>query len=440
MKFKENVDHLMSNVTVNEKIYRAVMEGNPENAGHRIRNCRIGEEREMTEAGGGMEMKNGRNMKNRRKPVWRQAAVPMAAALLVMSTMYVGAGYLIDHTPLRDIFTAGDDSALPVPEAQQRPDIYGEILDDSFSSAENRTDAGIEAGTEADGGSAEENTAKGRTQSSWGKYGEIVIDNELFSIELLETTCAGRELTASYILTRKTEGYLTVNVSIDNDYLGQWKDGLAGEDYDISRCLLRGGFGDFFPWNKLPEGCGYELAENQELWLITQLGKTDYASGTYTLYAESYFHDTPEVENAGERESAQLTGLPDDDIQSGFYRTSIEIVRSGDYGLVLNGSLDKTEEQVHFDQYEIYVSPLTVYLTMEGTYQGEVSEIWGMCRSHDITIGFADGTETKATVLLSGMGYGKGEIDVDMRASFGTAIDPDSIVKVILDDIVLMGE
>ena len=36
--------------------------------------------------------------------------------------------------------------------------------------------------------------------------------------------------------------------------------------------------------------------------------------------------------------------------------------------------------------------------------------------------------------------YGNGEIDVDMRASFDTAIDPDSIVKVTLDDVVIMGE
>ena len=141
-----------------------------------------------------------------------------------------------------------------------------------------------------------------------------------------------------------------------------------------------------------------------------------------------------------EREPFQIVKIPDGNIQSGFYKTSIEIVRSGDYGFALNGGLDKTEEQVHFDRYEIYVSPLTVYLMMDGTYQGEIDAIWGMCRSHDIIIGFADGTETQATVLLSAMGYDKGKIDVDMNASFETAIDPDSIVKVMLDDIVLMGE
>lgn len=63
-----------------------------------------------------------------------------------------------------------------------------------------------------------------------------------------------------------------------------------------------------------------------------------------------------------------------------------------------------------------------------------------MYRSHDITIGFADGTETKATVFLSAMGYGSGNIDVDMRASFATSIDPGSIVRVMLDDVVIMGE
>ena len=175
----------------------------------------------------------------------------MAAALLVMSTMYVGAAYLIDHTPLRDFFTARDDSALSVPDGQQRPDIYGEILDDSFSAVGNRA----EAATEADKSGTEENAVQERTQFLRGKYGEIVMDNEMFSIEMLEMTCAGRELTASYILTRKTDGNLTVHVSIDNDYMGQWKDGLAGEEYDSSRSLLRSGFGDSFRWNKLPEGC-----------------------------------------------------------------------------------------------------------------------------------------------------------------------------------------
>ena len=106
----------------------------------------------------------------------------------------------------------------------------------------------------------------------------------------------------------------------------------------------------------------------------------------------------------------------------------------------MDGAIDKTEEQVHFDRYDIYVSPLTVYLTLEGTYQGEVSSIWGMYRSHEITIGFADGTQTQTTVLLSAMGYGDGEIDVDMSASFDTAIDPSSIVRVAMDGIVIMGE
>lgn len=408
MEIRGNIDDLMAKVRISEELRGAILKADPAN-----------------------EKNSG---KEGMKSIWRQAAVPAAAAVLLMSTMYVGAVYLIDHTPLRDIFTARDDSALPVPEDQQRPDIYGEILDDRFSAGGNRAQAETEAG----GRGTKENTVQERTQFPQGKYGEIVMDNEMFSIEMLEMTCAGREITASYILTRKTDGNLTVHVSIDNDYLGKWKDGLAGEDYDTSRSLMRSGFGDYFPWNKLPEGCGYELAENQELCIITQLGKTDYAPGTYTLYAESYLNKAPVVENEGE--PFQIVEIPDGDIQSGFYRTSIEVVRSGNYGFALNGGLDKTEEQVHFDRYEIYVSPLTVYLMMDGTYQGEVDAIWGMCRSHVITIGFADGTETRATVLLSAMGYGKGEIDVDMNASFETAIDPDSIVKVMLDDIVLMGE
>ena len=425
MEFRENVDDLMSCVTVSEGMRRAILEGNPEKAGHRAMS--------RTGAGteGGMDMGNGRNRK-RGHSAWRRAAVPAAAALLVMSTMYVGAGYLMDHTPLRDIFATRDDSALPVPQAQQRPDIYGEILDASFSASEAQTETGEEPQGAADGAEASAETVP------WGRYGEIVMDNELFSIELLETTCAGREMTASYILTKKTDQYLTVNVSIDNNYLGQWKEGLAGEDIDSDRMLMKSGFGDTFRWNNLPEGCGYELEENQELCIITQLGKADYAPGTYTLYAESYYHEAPAVEDQGE--SFRFVEIPDEDVQSGFYKTSIEIQRSGDYGLALSGALDKTEDQVHFDRYDVYVSPMTVYLTLYGTYEGEISSIWGMGREHDITIVFQDGTQTQATVLLSSMGYGSGKLDVDMRASFDTAIDPDAIVRVLLDGVAIMGE
>ena len=425
MEIRENVDELMSGVTVSEGMRRAILEGNPEKAGHRAMS--------RTGAGteGGMDMGNGRNRK-RGHSAWRRAAVPAAAALLVMSTMYVGAGYLMDHTPLRDIFATRDDSALPVPQAQQRPDIYGEILDASFSASEAQTETGEEPQGAADGAEASAETVP------WGRYGEIVMDNELFSIELLETTCAGREMTASYILTKKTDQYLTVNVSIDNNYLGQWKEGLAGEDIDSDRMLMKSGFGDTFRWNNLPEGCGYELEENQELCIITQLGKADYAPGTYTLYAESYYHEAPAVEDQGE--PFRFVEIPDEDVQSGFYKTSIEIQRSGDYGLALSGALDKTENQVHFDRYDVYVSPMTVYLTLYGTYEGEVSSIWGMGREHDITIVFEDGTQTQATVLLSSMGYGSGKLDVDMRASFDTAIDPDAIVRVLLDGVAIMGK
>lgn len=425
MEFRENVDDLMSDVTVSEGMRRAILEGNPEKAGHRAMS--------RTGAGteGGMDMGNGRNRK-RGHSAWRRAAVPAAAALLVMSTMYVGAGYLMDHTPLRDIFATRDDSALSVPQAQQRPDIYGEILDASFSASEAQTETGEEPQGAADGAEASAETVPR------GRYGEIVMDNELFSIELLETTCAGREMTASYILTKKTDQYLTVNVSIDNDYLGQWKEGLAGEDIDLDRMLMKSGFGDTFRWNNLPEGCGYELEENQELCIITQLGKADYAPGTYTLYAESYYHEAPAVEDQGE--PFRFVEIPDEDVQSGFYKTSIEIQRSGDYGLALSGALDKTEDQVHFDRYDVYVSPMTVYLTLYGTYEGEISSIWGMGREHDITIVFEDGTQTQTTVLLSSMGYGSGKLDVDMRASFDTAINPNTIVRVLLDGAAIMGE
>lgn len=452
MEFRENVDDLMAEVKISGALHKAILEANPANKKQRRivymteKSRQNREERnqgsqDRERSWGSQDRDRNQNRKNKMKPTWRQAAVPAAAALLVMSTMYVGAGYLIRHTPLRDIFTAKDDFAIPVPEAQQRTDIYGEILDSHVSDRESQEK------TDTDGSTSGEATANS------GKYGEIIIDNELFSIELLETTCAGRELTASYILTKKTDQILTVNVSIDNDYTGQWRDGLAGEEYNTEKTLMDRGFGDSFRWNQLPEGCGYQLEENQELRIITQLGKVPFASGTYTLYADAYLREEiPAAEEAenylgeevpAEEENAEESPsfvVLEGDVEEFHYRTPIELTGNDGYGLELNGTIDKTEEQVHFDRYEIYISPMTVYLTLDGTYQGEISAIWGMQRSHDITIGYADGTQTTSKVLLSGMGYGFGKIDVDMHASFGTAIDPESIVSVMLDDIVLMGE
>lgn len=416
MEFRENVDSLMSGVRMKEGMRRTIMEAAPQS----------GREKSLDrkgQAGAGRRPKNGRT-------VWRQAAVPAAAALLVMSTMYVGAGYLIEHTPLRDIFVSRDETALPVPEVQQRPDIYDEILDSSYTSADTGTEA-------ADGGAgtvAEGDNAKAAPQ---GTFGEKIIDNDQFSIELLETTCSGRELTISYILTRKTDEIITVNVCVDNDYLGQWRDGAAGEEYDSERSLLRGGFGDSFAWNKLPADCGFGLAENQELCILTQLGKKDYESGTYTLYADSFVSkiEAPPV-TEGESWIEEIEEEP----EISYYRADVEIVGNERYGFALSGTTDKTEGKVHFTEYDIYVSPMTVYLTLEGTYEGEITSIWGAESSHDITIGFRDGTETHTTVLLSGMGYGFGDIDVDMRASFDTAIDPEAITRIVLDGVVLMGE
>lgn len=418
MEMKNNIDTLMAEVTISREMHRAIMEGKPGRGRQRTIDSRQAGGRQNAGTERGMEMRKGK------KKVWRQAAAPIAAAILVMSTMYVGAGYLIEHTPLRDIFATRDDSAIPVPEEQQRPDIYEEILDSGFSVGENMSDTGAAAGH------GEDQTAPR------GNYGEMVIDNELFSIELLETVCAGRELSVSYILTKKTDQLGTVNVTIDNDYLGQWRDGSAGEEYDTTKTLLHSGFGDSFQWNRLPEGCGYELAENQELCIITQLGKTDYASGTYTLYADSWLRGEMPVTE----EVPEFFVTTEEDPEEYFDRALIEITGNSGYGLSLSGAIDMTEEQVHFDRYEVYVSPMTVYLTLDGTYPGEISEIWGMCRSHDITIGFTDGTETKTTVFLSAMGYGSGNIDVDMRASFATAIDPESIARVMLDDVVILGE
>lgn len=87
MEFRENVDNLMSGVTVKEGLRRAILEGNPEKAEQRAMSRTGAMDRDRTE--GGMDMRKDRNGK-RRHSMWRRAAVPAAATLLVMSTMYVG--------------------------------------------------------------------------------------------------------------------------------------------------------------------------------------------------------------------------------------------------------------------------------------------------------------------------------------------------------------
>lgn len=458
MGFKRNADELMRGVRVDKDMYQAIMEG--------------------------------RKMKNRGKFTLRKAVVPAAAALLVSSTMYVAADYVIDRTPLREIFAGRDADAMTVPESQKMPDIYGEVMDSVHAAgqggaAPGSTDgAGADGGKTAPGGAVGAGTDGGRTASGgvngagmdggktvpegadgaetaaggagagyggdgtqgigrentavpMGKYGEMIIDNELFSIELLETACTGRELSLSYILTRKTEEILPVHVSVETDYYGEMLDGPSDVPADSDRLLLDNGFGDSLRWNQLPEDCIYELEENQELCTMTQLAKEDYKSGIYTLYAE-YFSEkdmdmTEEPSEMGQAFSGSGTGHT-------YFKAPIEIISNDNYGLALSGTTDKTEGDVHFDTYSVYVSPWTVYLAMDGTYQGEISSIWGAKSSHEIKIGFKDGTETQATVRLAGMGYGFGKIDVNMRASFETAIDPDAVSSVTLDGVAIMGE
>lgn len=366
MEFKRNADQLMSQIRINDAMHRTIMEGNA------------------------MKKKNGFTWK-------RTVASAAALAVMVSSTMYVAAAYMEGNTSLRELFMAREDSALKVPEAQQMPDLYGQIVDSRLPDSE-------------DSSSKEDGTVT--TPINLDNYGEMIIDNELFSIELLETTCAGRELVVSYILTQKTEN-LSVSVAIESAEYAQWLDGTMDyETYkEISTLAL--GFEDSYEWNRLPENCGYELSENQQLRMYTQLGNREYASGTYTMYVNYHTWESPQSSESSE--SFVMSVSEEDALH--YFSAPIEIVGNENYGLALSGAIDKQERNVHFDKYDIYVSPLNVYLTLDGTYQGEMSSIWGAQSSHDITVTFRDGSSTTATVLLSGMGYGSNTIDVDMHTA-----------------------
>ncbi len=404
MGIRQEADELMRHMRVTEEMHQAIMEG--------------------------------RKMKNQKKFSIRKAAVPAAAAFLIGSTMYAGAGYIMEQFPLREIFAQESNNLMNVPESQKMPEIYGEVADPVDTAA---------AGLPGDGSSIADN----KTQIPMGKYGEMIIDNELFSIELLENVCTGRELSLSYILTYKTEDLMTVSVTVEGDYYGELLDGPSDVPADSSRLLLENGFGDSLDRTQLPDDCIYELADNQRLCNFTQLAKEEYSSGIYQLYAEYFTGVDESVEYAGTDAGADhaLGGNTSDtemktigSKEHTYFKAPIEIISNDNYGLALSGTTDKTEGDVHFDAYEVYVSPWNVYLSLEGTYKGEISAIWGAKSSHEITIGFKDGTTACTTVLLSGMGYGFGEIDVNMRASFDAAIDPEAISSVMLDGVLIMGE
>ena len=387
MGIRQDVDDLMCQMKVTEEMHRAIMEG--------------------------------RKMKDHKRFSFRKAAVSVAAALLVSSTMYVGAGYIMEGLPLRELFMRGGSNVVTVPESQRMPEIYGE----------------------ADSHMAENEIGEIKTEVPMGKYGELIIDNELFSIELLENDCLGRELYLSYILTYKTDERMTVSVTVGTEYYGELLDGPSDVPADSSRMLLDNAFGERMGQKDLPEDCIYELEENQELWSYTMLAKEDYRSGIYQLYAEYIRGVDLSVDySSGEVNDIEL--LPGISSCTGhtYFKAPIEIIGNDNYGIALSGTTDKTEGDVHFDTYEVYVSPWNVYLTLDGTYQGEMSAIWGAKSSHEVVIGFKDGTEACTTVRLSSMSYGFGDIEVSMRASFDTAIDPQSIASVMLDGVMIMGE
>ncbi len=387
-QFRKNADELMSQVKVNESMYRTIMNGQ-----HR------------------KSSKNGFMLK--------RAVIPAAAAvLMIASTMYVGAGYMGWKTSLRDLFMEREESALKVPETQQMPEFYGQFLDSELPASTSQIS------TEED--AQIEETVK------LGNYGKMIVDNELFSIELLETACAGRELFLSYILTQKTEQRVHVSISVDTPEKGQWMAGTLDFDSYHEKSNFAGAFGDYYDWDRLPADCSYELAENQQLNVYTQLGKWDYTTGNYVLYVDyTIIEDTP-------ISTEPFSTFVVEDSEQHFLTAPIELVGNEGYGLALTGSIDQQERNVHFDAYDIYVSPLNVYLTLDGTYEGEISSIWGMESSHDIIVGFQDGSSAKTTVLLSGMGYGDGNIDVNMHAPFDVPIDPEAITTVSLDGVVIL--
>ncbi|MCM1373701.1 MAG: hypothetical protein NC245_01255 [Muribaculum sp.] len=376
MEIRENVDTLMEQVRIKRKMYEKIMEG--------------------------------KEMGSRRRFTIRKAVVPAAAAVLLMSTMYVGAGYLAEYTPLRELFMSNTlDEPLEVPEGQKVPDIYEDILDTNMPTAGE--------------------TGEGEAVRALDSFGERIIDNELFSLDVVEVSCTGRELSFRYILTKKTEQEL-------------WTDVFIARSHDERE--IASGFGDFLRPDQIPADSGYELAENQELWTCTQLGKEDYASGRYTLYVDYQLLDS----SAGTKQVIETDFGPTELIavetsdKPDSVEASIEITSKGDYCLALEGLQERVEKNVHFNAYDVYITPLTVYLTLDGTYEEEMTGDWGMASYHDIRICFTDGTETTARVMLSSMSYGHGAISVDMRKSFDSAIDPGRISSVSLDGVVITGQ
>lgn len=374
MEIRENTDKLMAQVRINRKMYEKIMEG--------------------------------KEMGSRRRFTLRKAIVPAAAAVLLMSTMYVGAGYLVEYTPLRELFMSDTlDEPLTVPEGQKVPDIYEDILDTNMPTA----------------------GETGEAVRALDSFGERIIDNELFSLDVVEVSCTGRELSFRYILTRKTDQEL-------------WTDVYIARSHDEPE--ISSGFADFLRPDQIPADSGYELAENQELWTCTQLGKEDYASGRYTLYVDYQLLDS----SAGTKQVIETDFGPTEFItfetsdQPSSVEAPIEITGKGDYCLALKGLQERVEKNVHFSAFDVYITPLTVYLTLDGSYDEEMTGDWGMARYHDIQICFDDGTETTARVMLSSMSYGDGAISVDMRKSFDSAIDPDRISSVSLDGVVITGQ
>lgn len=393
MKLRDDINVLMSEVKISGEMHRAVLDGKRRK--HRF-------------SGSG------------------RALGSAAAVLLALSTLHAGAGYLKEHTPLFNLFFIGSDSfdgLTEVSEEIQRQDIYDEILDSRLQAGEKGEAVGKEDAPGENGGKT--------VAVPLGEAGEKVIDNEMYSIELLETTCAGREITVSYILTRKAWNDVIVDVWVDTDSYGKILDGSAGED-DFDRVLTQTWFTDRYG-RMLREGSGYTLDMNQEFCVTKQLGKQDYRSGEYTLYAMCHTRET-------EQDGTNYYEKWKDEEGKDFCSIPIEIVGNEKYGFELSGSIGGAVGDCQLEEYGVYISPLNVYLTLSGERPGGSEKMGYGKYKCELVLGFEDGSEVRMKMRERSIQSCKGGegVIVELKSSFDGAIDPETIERIILNDITIM--
>ena len=275
---------------------------------------------------------------------------------------------------------------------------------------------------------------------SFGEVGERIIDNDMYSIDLLETTCAGREFTATYILTKKADQDMTVDVWVDTDFVGKVLDGTAEND-GSGKVLTLQSYTDRFTRYTLLQNSEYTLARNQELCIVSQLAAEDYVSGTYMLYANCHIRKKETIQGGGKKEISYERWINEDG--KNYCSAPIEIAGNSKYGLGLSGAMDRTEGEIHFEEYEVYISPLTIYVNLSGERMGSLDSRFNEGYQYEISLGFWDGTEIRTVIEEEALQRSRSDdkgVVISMRASFDRAIDPESIVSVGLDGAVIMDE